>query len=544
MSPVGEPMDAAPGGPAAGRAWQRDLVGLSQAVLAITAEPDLDQVLQRIVDEARALVGARYGALGIPAPGGERLERLLVSGLDEADRAAIGSRPEGRGLLGVVLREGRAVRVRRIGEDPRSVGFPAHHPPMDSLLGVPIRRGEEILGDLYLTEKLGAPEFSEDDQALLELLAEHAALAIVNARLQGRLRFSEERYRALTESAPEIVFALDEAGHITFVNDRLRSVIGLAAGALLGLGLRQVVVAEDRAMVDAQLDRLRSGAARASFPIRALDPAGTVRHFDLSLVPRAGAEEGFLGIAQDVTERHAMAREIAERSRELAHTREAHEALRSFVAVIIQAQEEERARIAGDLHDTTVQTLTAIARRLQALATGSPAADSALAAELDRLGAAAQAEADEVRRLSRNLRPSVLDHLGLAAGLEQLAEDLRRQGLDVQLVVTGDAARLSDHVRTALFRIAQEALTNVRRHSRARHVKISLDVGAGEATLSVADDGAGFDAVALPDRPGTTTGLGLVGMRERAGLLGGWLRVESRPGAGTVVSAGLPVSAY
>jgi PAS domain S-box-containing protein len=516
-----------------------DIVALSEAVLAISAKPDLEGVLQLIVDQSRVLIGARYGALGLPDPTNSRLERLLVSGMTAAEQQAIGASPVGRGLLGVVLRDGLPLRLADIAADPRAVGFPAHHPPMTSLLGVPIRRGADVLGDLYLTDKLGAPEFSAADQALLELLAEHAALAIVNARLMGQLAWSEQRYRLLTESAPEIIFAVDQVGRITFINDRVRTIVGFEPEMLVGRLLRLLVVAEDRPVVDIQLRSMRDGAARATFPVRAEDTAGALRHFEVSLVTSPGPESGFQGVAQDTTERHALAREMADRNRELADTREAQAELRAFVSLIIQAQEDERARIAGDLHDSTVQTLTAIARRLQTLALQAPDPAGALRSELTLLADAAQAEADEVRRLSRNLRPSVLDHLGLAAGLEQLAADLRVQHYEVTLHVDGDAARLPDHARTALFRIAQEALTNVRRHSMARSVGIHLSLGGRDVTLSVADDGHGFDAAA--PRPGPSAHMGLAGMRERATILGGTLEVFSRLGGGTRIVAQLPL---
>lgn len=521
------------------RALHQDLVGLSQAVLAISAEHELDGVLQHIVHQARHLIGARYGALGVPDTAGERLERLLVSGMPTEQRQAIGDPPVGRGLLGVVLREGRAVRIPNIAADPRSVGFPANHPPMTSLLGVPIRRGAEVLGDLYLADKTGAVEFSEIDQALLEQLAEHAALAIVNAQLHGRLLRSEARYRTLTESAPEIVFAVDVGGHVTFMNDRVADVTGFPAASFVGLALRDMVVPEDRAQVDVNLAALRAGASRASFAVRARDAGGALRYYEVSLVPRADSAEGYQGIAQDVTERHALAREMAERNRELATTREEREALRSFVSLIIQAQEDERARIAGDLHDSTVQTLTAIARRLHSLAGSTGSGE--LAGDLTVLADAAQAEVDELRRLSRNLRPSVLDHLGLAAGLEQLAADLRRDGLDVTLVVSGEPGRLPDHARTALFRIAQEALTNVRRHAAAHTVEMRLLVAEGEALLDITDDGRGFAAPGVDHPRAGSSGLGLMGMHERAAMLGGALSVASTPGAGTRVTARLPL---
>jgi signal transduction histidine kinase len=185
--------------------------------------------------------------------------------------------------------------------------------------------------------------------------------------------------------------------------------------------------------------------------------------------------------------------------------------------------------------------LTAIGRRLRSLA-GDAAPDAALRAEeLGRLADAAIAEADEVRRLSRNLRPSVLDHLGLEAALGLLLEELQAAGVLASLAVTGDAALLGDATRTALFRIAQEAVTNIRRHSGAQTTSMQLRVGEHEVRFEVRDDGCGFDAPALESERRRSARLGLAGMRERALMLGGTVRIHSAVGDGTTVEASLPL---
>jgi PAS domain S-box-containing protein len=334
---------------------------------------------------------------------------------------------------------------------------------------------------------------------------------------------------------------LDATGRITFVNDRVHAVAGVSPGDVRGLLLRDLAVDHDRAAVDLHLRALRSGAPQVTFPMRTLSDAG-VRHFEVSLAAmREG--EGFQGIAQDVTERHQLAREMTERTRELRTTREEQERLRAFVSLVIQAQEDERARIAGDLHDTTVQTLTAIGRRLKTLAETAGQDLAGHHAELSALGAAAMAEAEEVRRLSRNLRPSVLDHLGISAALRNLAAELEGHGVAVSLREVGNAAALGDATRTALFRIAQESVTNIRRHSGATAVDLELRVGPREVRLAVSDNGTGFDAPA-EGGPGDSRSsrLGLAGMRERALMLGGRVTIESAPGHGTRVTAALPLA--
>ncbi|MGD2050129.1 MAG: GAF domain-containing protein, partial [Chloroflexota bacterium] len=181
------------------------LSALNEAALAIAAEVSLDKVLQQITDSARELAGARYAALGVPDSEGH-LEKFVTSGITPEVEAKIPHRPRGLGLLGAIVREGRSIRLPSITDDPRSVGFPPGHPPMTSFLGVPIIAGQEVLGNLYLTDKQGDPsdgrkdviEFTAADQKLVELLAAHAAVAIQNARLYeqvGRLAIVEERSR-------------------------------------------------------------------------------------------------------------------------------------------------------------------------------------------------------------------------------------------------------------------------------------------------------------------------------------------------------------
>jgi signal transduction histidine kinase len=173
------------------------LAALNQATIAITGELTLDKVLQQIVDSALDLAGARYSALGVPGAEGE-LDTFVYSGMTDEEVARIGHFPKGLGLLGAIIREQRPIRISSVKKDPRSSGFPQGHPPMDSFLGAPLMAGGHMLGNLYLTNKIGANEFSADDQELVEMLAAHAAIVIQNSRLYeqvGRLAIIAERAR-------------------------------------------------------------------------------------------------------------------------------------------------------------------------------------------------------------------------------------------------------------------------------------------------------------------------------------------------------------
>jgi two-component system, NarL family, sensor histidine kinase DevS len=166
----------------------KKLQRLIAAVLMITADVELQDLLHDIIEEARSLVDARYGALGVLNSTRSGLDQFVTVGLSEAEEKAIGARPDGRGVLGLLITNPRPLRLERIGDHAESYGFPPHHPPMTSFLGVPIRVRDEVYGNLYLTDKVGAEAFSEQDEALAEALAQAAGIAIQTARLHDQVR--------------------------------------------------------------------------------------------------------------------------------------------------------------------------------------------------------------------------------------------------------------------------------------------------------------------------------------------------------------------
>jgi signal transduction histidine kinase len=209
------PHAIAPGGDARSRM-------LIEAGLTLSSELDLDAVLERIVELAVSITGARYGALGVLGEVNPRIERFITRGVSDEERAAIGHVPEGKGILGLLIREARPMRIPEIGDDPRSVGFPANHPPMHSFLGAPVKAVGQVFGNIYLTDKQGAKEFSADDEAALVVLATQAGVAIENARLYeesernreelARLELLEERERIAKELHDGVIQALFAVG--------------------------------------------------------------------------------------------------------------------------------------------------------------------------------------------------------------------------------------------------------------------------------------------------------------------------------------------
>ena len=367
------------------------LIALAEANRLLTSDLSLDVVLERLTEAAADLTHARYAALGVLDASGTRLERFITHGLTERERRQIGSPPRGLGILGVLIDDGRPLRLRDLNDDPRAVGMPPGHPRMQSFLGVPITLDGVPFGNLYLTNKDGGEDFTDEDQELVVLLAAQAAVAI---------ELSERVAR-----------------------DSLRRVVG--------------------------------------------------------------------------------------------------------------AQELERRRLARELHDETGQSLTSILLGLRSL-------ENMLTGKSEREAVAALREhtvrtLQSTRRLAEELRPKALDDFGLTAALERFTSTFAASsGLEIDLAVGLDDAQLPGETATALYRIVQEALTNVVKHAEARHASILLTGKNGRVALLIEDDGRGFDLSR------ETAGFGLVGMRERAELLGGTFDVESRRAGGTTIAIEVP----
>jgi signal transduction histidine kinase len=533
---------------------------LLETGIAISSELSLDAVLERIVEAAAKLTGARYAALGVIDRSGTALERFITTGLDDETRAAIGDLPRGRGILGVLIRDARTVRLRDLGEDPRSVGFPPGHPDMRSFLGVPILLRGVAYGNLYLTEKKGGEEFSAEDEELVTLLAAQAAVAVENARLYESATGWSRQLESLNEIGNALVEELDLGRLLHLVATRLRELIdarlvaialpvgeelridaatGEGADAMLGARLPLAESKAGRVLQRRRSERIDSmledpevhqdiargfGATTGLFvPLLARDDAiGVVIAHD-KLSPDARFTDGDLRLAEQFAARAAIA--VAQ------SRRVARDSLRRVVA----GQELERQRLARELHDETGQALTSILLGLRSVEDSRSSDEMRAAAQ--ELRQLVVATLQDVRRLAVQLRPKALDDFGLVPALERLVQTFTEATeIDLQLEASLGAERLPREVETTLYRIVQEALTNIVKHARARNVSILLVRRDGTATAVIEDDGRGFD----PDAAGGD-GLGLLGMRERVELLDGRLKVESSPSAGTTLVVEVPL---
>jgi signal transduction histidine kinase len=540
------------------------LRALFDATIALTSELSLEALLQKVVETAATLTGARYAALGVIDESGAALERFVTTGIDEQTHAAIGDLPHGRGILGVLIREARPLRLHDLGGDARSVGFPANHPPMRTFLGVPILLRGVAYGNLYLTEKDRGDDFTAADEELATLLAAQAAVAIENARLYEAATRWARQLESLHEVVRSLVHETDLSRLLELVCRRLRELIGArlalialpnadgelrisaadgveATSALLGTVLAREHSKSGRVLENRQSARVDSVFDDPEVDQEEARRMGVRTGLYVPLIARGraigivvvhdkvGANVRFsdsdLRLAEIFAARAAVAVDLSQR------------VARDTVRRVIEAQELERRRLARELHDETGQALTSILLGLKAIRSAATDEDAARA-ETDVRELVVQALQD-VRRLAVELRPSALDDFGLVAALERLATTFaERSGIPAAVESTLSEQRLPPELETVLYRLVQEALTNVVKHAGAERVSILVTQSDGGVRAVVEDDGQGFS-------PGEVRvdALGLVGMRERLALLGGTLSVESEPGAGTAVVAYIPLTA-
>jgi signal transduction histidine kinase len=536
------------------------LRALVDAGVALASELSLDAVLQKIVEAAAELTAARYAALGVIDASGRSLDPFVVTGMDAETQALIGDPPHGRGILGALIQDARPLRLDDLTKDPRSVGFPPNHPPMRRFLGVPILLRGVAYGNLYLTEKAGGEPFTAEDEELVLMLSSQAAVAIENARLYEAATRWLKQLESLNEIANALVSEMDLPRTLDLVAARLRELVrarlvlialpthegqlvvratdGEGADELTGMRLGEEeskagrVLARRRSeRVDSMIDDVevdqdvsrRLGARTGLYvPMILRDrPIGIIAAHDKESGDARFSDED-VRLAEAFAARAAVAVDLSERV--------ARDALRR----VVSAQELERQRLARELHDETGQALTSILLGLKSLEDAADEDD--LADSTSRLRELVVTTLQDVRRLAVELRPKALDDFGLVPALERLVETFREQtGIEVDLEPRLGDDRLLPEIETALYRITQEALTNVVKHAHASRVSIVLTRRDGSVSAVIEDDGRGF-----AEEQGSENGLGLLGMRERVALVDGRLSVESSPGAGTTLSIEVP----
>ncbi|MET0768835.1 MAG: GAF domain-containing protein [Solirubrobacteraceae bacterium] len=536
------------------------LAALLEAGRGLVAQLEVDAVLEELLRVACELTGARYAAIGVLDEDRRALERFVTRGIAPELREAIGDPPRGHGILGELIRNPAPLRLDDVSDHPRSYGFPAHHPPMRTFLGVPVLIRGEPWGNLYLTEKADGP-FDARDEAASVILADWAALAVDNARLHedaARRRAEAERAVRRLEATSAIARAVGSETDLEHVLELIvkrgralldaRAVVlllaeseqlQLAAGAgqvsstaigsrfpLAGSAAGEVLFSGRPRRLDdvpSQLGQLGISGATTALLVPLVyrnAPLGLLAAFDrFAGAPAFDEEEErlFQAFAASAATAVATARSVAE------------DRLRHSIA----AGEQERRRWARELHDETLQGLGGLQVLLSsALRRADPEGlEQSVREAIDYIGT----EIDGLRTLITELRPAALDEIGLAPAIESLGQRLAAvEGLEVEIEVEV-GGRLDPELETTVYRIVQEALTNIAKHAHAESVQIRVAIDFYAVRIEVTEDGRGF----VPDA--RVEGFGLVGMSERVALAHGQLEIDSAVGR-TVVRATLPAA--
>ena len=513
----------------------------AQASLAIENARLYEEELRR-EREAAVLLGVGQ-LLGEDRSDPERRQQALA----EAVRLCVLALGAGRGLL-VLGGEDGALRCAaynlhppspeelahlagQLGRGPRPLTRRVCLPTAGSALIVPLVGGEdgsEVLGFLYADDPDTAPP-GDRVLGLARSVADQLALTLTRERLLTALRREEARYRQLAEGAHDLILSADAAGRVTYANPAACRLLEPLTGPLTGAPLLSLPTPDTRE------------ALRLAWDMALAHPAGgraeiTVAGFRLEVrlsAVQANGAGGVLLVARDLSELQTLADEIARRGQALEAATSRQSELRSYLALFTQAQEEERRRISRELHDDTAQVLIATTRRVARLARelSGPQRERA-----DDIRADLDTAIESVRRFARNLRPSVLDDLGLLPALEWLASQTQTAA---RLEVSGPERRLSPTAELTVFRLAQEALSNVDKHAGAASAALRITFEQSGVRLSVSDDGQGFTPEQAEARA-QAGHLGLLGLRERVALAGGQLTVDSAPGQGTTLVFELP----
>ena len=530
---------------------QGRLRGLVRATQAIASGLDLSALLQRIVDEARDLIGARYAALGVIGEDDTLIE-FVHTGMATDTVEAIGHLPTGRGLLGQLIADPRTLRLRELSEHHSSVGFPEDHPPMGSFLGVPVRIRDQVFGNLYLTEKTDGAEFTADDEELVLSLAAAAASAIDNARLFETVARREHWLNVSQATMNELldVHEPDEALRLVCAGARQ------AAGADVAIVVapdphgQLVVAAVDGSAAEGTLGRpvppespaRRAVDQRAPIVLDDLsgsDLGGPIKDIGLgplAVVPLSARDQvlGALAVGNlpggrlFTTHDVHMCGEFAAQAALVLMDAAAHETAQEL------EMSEERARIARDLHDHVIQGIFAVGLRLNGLATRADGDDQAAMLEMvDHLDDAIAAIRRSIFALNA-AEGAAAD--GLRSRLSHLVDEMTPVlGFEPKLRLHGPVdSMISADLADDVLAVLREAMSNTARHAQATTVEVLVHAAQREIAVEVRDDGCG---IGTPTRDS-----GLANLRSRATGRGGSCEVGDAPGGGTIVRWAVPAS--
>jgi two-component system sensor histidine kinase DevS len=543
------------------------LVALHRASLELVSDLSVDVVLERIAQLAREQAGARYAALGV-LDETEKLVKFIPIGMTSDEMQQMEHLPIGLGLIGAIAQERRTIRIPDISRDSRSVGFPAHHPHMTSFLGVPILSGNQLLGQIYLTDKEDYTEFTRDDERVIEMLAAYAAVAINNARVYQELRERDDSLSLrnkdlkLLNDIGEMLADTSEIDKILEKTlDSVMSYLGVEAGEIFlteedGLSLHMAMHRGEAAEAFWTKDQFRLGEGFVGMVAESAKPIATNSlQQDVRFLRRDVVNAGFQCLACIPLLAHTNVigvMGVATRKMQQLEPREINLlcSIGTWAGTSIEnvrlnqqarrlAVLEERERIGMDLHDGIIQSIYAIGLSLDYARLEVETNPRQALGKLDQAIEGLNGIIRDIRTYIMDLRPFQLRGENLMDSLQRLIENTRANTrLKISLNGPDNGSLvLPAAISTALFHISQEALANIAKHAVAHQAKISLWQADRRVLLEITDDGVGFDT----SKVSLVLGHGLANMRTRARKMGGDIEVVSEPGKGTSVLTWIPL---
>lgn len=527
------------------------LDGLIDAILAITSGLKLDATLRAIVHTAAELVDARYGALGVRGYD-HRLVEFVYEGIDEETRHLIGSLPEGRGVLGALIEEPKPIRLDDISRHPASVGFPLHHPPMRTFLGVPVRIRDEVFGNLYLTEKADGQPFSDDDEVLVQALAAAAGIAVDNARLFEESRTREAWIEATRDIGTQMLAGADPAMVFRLIaEEALTLMAGAATLVAVPLDDEAPACEVDDLVIVEVAGEISPAVKQMTVAVSGTSIGGvfhdrTPRRFDRldlavdgpvepgpALVLPLRAADTVAGVL--VALRSADEQPFSDKQLDMMAAFADQAALAWRLATAQRQMREveiltDRDRIARDLHDHVIQRLFAVGLTLQGAAPRArvPAVRESIYSSIDDL----QEIIQEIRSAIFDLHAGPSRATGLRHRLDKVIDQLAIPALNTTVQYTGPLSVVDTVLANHAEAVLREAVSNAVRHANATSLAINVSV-EDDVRVEVVDDGVGIS--------GDITESGLRNLRQRADDAGGEFTVENMPTGGTLLRWSAPL---
>jgi len=517
------------------RSNEKKLTTLNAMSTVLCQSLELKEILRRAIDMVMEVMEAEVTLIFSLDGETQELELVAYEGVSDEFAQDVDRMKVGEGFNGQVASSGEPLVVSDASHDPRLSRLAVRKMKIQTQLIVPMKSKGQVIGTLCIAMRRPR-QFLPEEVELVTAIGNQIGISIENARLYEKERLtalqlsrSEGKYRQLFETAHDAIWVHDLAGSNTTANEAAARLVGYDREELIGLDVRRFLSEESlRLAREVRSKLLRGEPVEQPYDQQLIRRDGTQANLKLttSLVTNHAQPTGFQNIARDVTEERRM-----------------QESLRYYLDQITRAQEEERKRIARELHDDTAQSLYALSRQVDNFMRSNSQLLPGDASFLKELRGQIGDILQGIRSFSQDLRPPILDDLGLLPALGWLVSDVeRRCEIQTNLVVFGDEQRFPPEVELTLFRIVQEALRNVEKHAQATRAEVTINFGADKTQLSISDNGEGFQlSEEMGDLPRQGK-LGLAGIQERARLLGASLRIHSESAQGTTVNIEVPHS--